>query len=127
MRLLQRVYAEQRRMHGMDNFGAPSRFIAEIPDEVIEEVRPRIQVSRPAYQPGRNQPRGRSSAPVTRTRFADDGPGGLRLGQQVRHQKFGNGVVLNVEGHGSNARIQVNFERQGTKWLMMSYAKLEPV
>ncbi len=127
MRQLYVTYAEQRRMHGMDNFGAPSRFIAEIPDQFIEEVRPRVQVSRPVYAPARTQPRGRSSAPATRVRFADDTPGGLRLGQQVRHQKFGNGVVLNVEGQGSHARIQVNFERQGTKWLMMSYANLEPV
>ena len=51
----------------------------------------------------------------------------LRLGQRVRHQKFGDGVVLSVEGQGSNARVQVNFERQGTKWLMMGYANLQVV
>jgi DNA helicase-2/ATP-dependent DNA helicase PcrA len=60
-------------------------------------------------------------------RFTDDSPGALRLGQRVRHQKFGDGVVLSVEGQGPNARIQVNFERQGTKWLMMGYANLESV
>lgn len=60
-------------------------------------------------------------------RFEDENPGGLRLGQRVRHGKFGEGVVLSVEGNGSNARVQVNFERQGTKWLMAGYANLEVV
>jgi DNA helicase-2/ATP-dependent DNA helicase PcrA len=65
--------------------------------------------------------------PARSGKFMDDSPGSLRLGQRVRHQKFGDGVVLNVEGQGSNARVQVNFERQGTKWLMMGYANLEVV
>jgi DNA helicase-2/ATP-dependent DNA helicase PcrA len=115
MRDLYLTYAEQRRMHGVDSYGAPSRFIAEIPAGLVEEVRPRVQVTRPAYVPSRAG------------RFVDDEPGSLRLGQRVRHQKFGDGVVLSVEGQGSNARVQVNFERQGTKWLMMGYANLETV
>jgi len=115
MRDLYLTYAEQRRMHGIDSYGAPSRFIAEIPAELVEEVRPRVQVTRPAYVPARAG------------RFTDDEPGSLRLGQRVRHQKFGDGIVLSVEGQGSNARVQVNFERQGTKWLMMGYANLETV
>ncbi len=115
MRDLYLTYAEQRRMHGVDSYGAPSRFIAEVPPELIEEIRPRVNVSRPVYTPARA------------SRFVDDEPGGLRLGQRVRHRKFGDGVVLSVEGHGSNARVQVNFERQGTKWLMMGYANLETV
>jgi len=121
MRRLYLTYAEQRRMHGVDSFGAPSRFIAEIPAELLEEVRPRVQVSRPAYVPPRAAAAGRTP------RFVDETLGGLRLGQRVRHQKFGDGVVLNLEGHGAQARVQVNFERQGTKWLMMGYANLEVV
>jgi DNA helicase-2/ATP-dependent DNA helicase PcrA len=123
MRQLYLTYAEQRRMHGVDSYGAPSRFIAEIPVQLVEEVRPRIQVSRPTYVPAQRAP----SMPARGARFMDDAPGSLRLGQRVRHQKFGDGVVLNVEGQGSNARVQVNFERQGTKWLMMGYANLEVV
>jgi DNA helicase-2/ATP-dependent DNA helicase PcrA len=123
MRQLYLTYAEQRRMHGVDSYGAPSRFIAEIPVQLVEEVRPRIQVSRPTYVPAQRAP----SIPARGARFMDDAPGSLRLGQRVRHQKFGDGVVLNVEGQGSNARVQVNFERQGTKWLMMGYANLEVV
>jgi DNA helicase-2/ATP-dependent DNA helicase PcrA len=121
MRQLYLTYAEQRRMHGVDSYGAPSRFIAEIPAELIEEVRPRIQVSRPARVQTRQDTSPRAQ------RFVDEEPGGLRLGQRVRHQKFGDGVVLNLEGHGAHARVQVNFERQGTKWLMMGYANLEVV
>jgi DNA helicase II / ATP-dependent DNA helicase PcrA len=124
MRQLYVTYAEQRRMHGVDSYGAPSRFLAEIPAALVEEVRPRVQVSRPAYSPPQ---RAMTAAPRGPQRYTDDSPGSLRLGQRVRHPKFGDGVVLGVEGQGANARIQVNFERQGTKWLMLGYANLESV
>ena len=52
---------------------------------------------------------------------------GVRLGARVRHGKFGEGVILTVEGNGAHARVQVNFEQQGTKWLMLQYANLEPM
>jgi len=110
------TYAEQRRLHGMDSYSQPSRFIAEIPDEFIEEVRPSVQVSRPMMGASRNS--GRSS-----TR-----PGaelGIRLGQRVHHGKFGDGVILNCEGQGAHARVEVNFETAGTKWLVLSYANLD--
>ena len=113
MRRLYITYAEQRRLYGVDTYGQPSRFIAEIPPELIEEVRPRIQVSRPVLP--------------KRTAAAESQPSAMRLGSRVRHSKFGDGVVLNFEGNGPHARIQVNFERQGTKWLMLSYANLELV
>ena len=103
------TYAEQRRLHGMDNFGIPSRFINEIPQELLEEVRPALSVSRPVYR--------------SESLFEDSA--GVRLGQRVRHGKFGDGVVLNCEGTGSHARVQVNFERAGTKWLVVAYANLE--
>jgi DNA helicase-2/ATP-dependent DNA helicase PcrA len=128
MKRLYLTYAEQRRMHGVDSYGAPSRFIAEIPAELVEEVRPRVQVSRPTYAPGRpSYGSGRSAAAPSTQRFTDEVPGGLKLGQRVRHQKFGDGVVLGLEGQGTNARVQVNFERQGSKWLMLGYANLEVV
>jgi DNA helicase-2/ATP-dependent DNA helicase PcrA len=126
MRQLYLTYAEQRRMHGMDSYGAPSRFLAEVPAELLEEVRPRVQVSRPAYVPTQRSP-SMPAMPARNPKFMDDAPGSLRLGQRVRHQKFGDGVVLNLEGQGSNGRVQVNFERQGTKWLMLGYANLEVV
>ena len=108
-------YAEQRRMHGVDNFGTASRFISEIPPELVDEVRPALRVSRPVFR--------RDAARPSRAQSEDTG--GLNLGQRVRHQKFGEGVVLNCEGAGTHARVQVNFETAGTKWLVMSYAGLE--
>ena len=108
------TYAEQRRLHGTDSFGQVSRFVNEVPEELIEEVRPRIQISRPVHF-NRNG------------RFVEESDSGMRLGQRVRHGKFGEGVVMNIEGQGANARIWVNFEALGTKCLMAGYAKLEPM
>ena len=112
------THAEQRRLHGMDSFSQASRFIAEIPTEYVEEIRPRINVSRPARTPSR--PTG--SASIKRAAESDIG---IRLGQQVRHGKYGDGVVLNFEGEGAHARVEVNFETAGTKILILSYANLE--
>ena len=111
MRELYLTYAEQRRLHGIDTYGLPSRFISELPGELVEEIRPHVQVSRP-YAP---------AAP----RRAETTPSGIGLGQRVRHRKFGEGVVLNYEGQGHHARVQVNFENEGAKWLVVAYANLE--
>ena len=113
MRQLYITYAEQRRLYGVDTYGQPSRFIGEFPSELIDEIRPRLQVSRPVF--------------VKRSRIEEPASGSMHMGSRVRHSKFGDGVVLNFEGNGPQARIQVNFERQGTKWLMLSYANLEVV
>jgi len=117
MQTLYVTHAEQRRLHGMDNFSQPSRFIREIPDEHVEEIRPRVQVARPMHS-GRSARR--QQTPIT---TGDEA--GIRLGQRVRHKKFGDGVILNCEGQGAHARVEVNFETAGTKWLVMSYANLE--
>jgi DNA helicase-2/ATP-dependent DNA helicase PcrA len=90
-------------------FSTPSRFIREIPAELVEDVRPTMIVSRPLFR---------------RTEIAPS-VNGVRLGQRVRHGKFGEGIVLNSEGSGAHARVQVNFERAGTKWLVVAYANLE--
>ena len=113
MRQLYLTWAEQRRLHGVDSYGQASRFVREIPEELLEEVRPRVGVSLPAA--------------VGRFRFEEPAVAGVRLGARVRHGKFGEGVILNVEGNGAQARVQVSFERQGTKWLMVQYANLEPL
>jgi DNA helicase-2/ATP-dependent DNA helicase PcrA len=111
MKQLYITYAEQRRLYGVDTYGQPSRFISELPAELVEEIRPRLQVSRPVF--------------VKRGGSLDESPSpSMRMGSRVRHTKFGDGVVLNFEGNGPHARIQVNFENQGTKWLMLSYANL---
>jgi DNA helicase II / ATP-dependent DNA helicase PcrA len=111
MRQLYLTYAEQRRLYGVDTYGQPSRFISELPADLVEEIRPRLQVSRPVF--------------VKRSSSLEESPSaGMRMGSRVRHSKFGDGVVLNFEGNGPHARVQVNFEAQGTKWLMLSYANL---
>ncbi len=114
MQALYLTYAEQRRLHGMDSISRPSRFIAEIPDEFLEEVRPRIKVSRAVHTPRRG------AGPID-----TGGELGIRLGQRVRHGKFGDGVILNCEGQGAHTRVEVNFETAGTKWLVLSYANLD--
>ena len=106
------TYAESRRLHGSESFNMPSRFIKEIPGEYIEEVRVRSQISRPA-----------SPAFVRQAEVASIG---INLGQRVAHKTFGEGTVLQVEGQGQNARIQVNFDMAGSKWLVLQYAGLTP-
>lgn len=116
MKELYLTFAEQRRLHGVDSFGARSRFIGDIPAEMLEEIRPRVQVSRPLY-----------ASLGRRPQISDEPIAGVRLGQRVRHGKFGDGIVLDLEGQGSHARVQVNFESQGPKWLMLAYANLQPL
>ncbi len=106
-------YAERRRLHGQEIYPRPSRFLREIPAELTRDVRARATVSRPVYNPGGGLVQTESDT-------------GLRLGQRVRHPTFGEGVVLALEGHGAHARVQVNFNGAGAKWLVVAYAKLEP-
>ncbi|MBI1194255.1 MAG: DNA helicase II [Gammaproteobacteria bacterium] len=132
-------YAETRRLHGNERYQMPSRFINEIPRELISEVRTRSRISPPGapQNPGYRGNASRSampaaaSAPQPRRTIQRSSvpvaPGGLQLGQRVSHQKFGEGVVMNYEGQGNNARVQVNFKQVGAKWLVLAYAKLEPV
>ena len=118
------TYAEQRRLHGMDSYGQASRFIQELPEELVEEVRPRVQLSRP--MPGSYGGRSGHAPGAAARGLSEDATPGIRLGRRVRHAKFGEGVVLNIEGQGPHARVQVNFEQQGSKWLVLAYANLEP-
>jgi DNA helicase-2/ATP-dependent DNA helicase PcrA len=115
-------HAESRRLHGEVSFTRPSRFLREIPAALKQEVRLKGQISRPgAWQggiQGAHDMIGGSRA---------DADEGISLGQRVRHPKFGEGVVLGSEGSGSSARIQINFDEVGGKWLVMAYARLEVI
>jgi len=122
MKQLYFTYAEQRRLHGADTYNAPSRFLQELPPAMIDEVRPRIRVTH-TPSPGIAAAGGRRA--VGRAPLMETLSDGMRLGTRVRHGKFGEGVVLTVEGQGPHARVQVNFEQQGSKWLMLQYANLE--
>ncbi len=119
MKLLYLTYAETRRLHGQDSYNRPSRFLLEIPRELVSEVRMSGAVQRP-FGSGRNGSREAGA-------FAEVDVPGLRMGQRVLHAKFGEGVVLQSEGHGDRARVQVNFQDVGAKWLMMGYANLQPL
>jgi DNA helicase-2/ATP-dependent DNA helicase PcrA len=113
MEKLVMTHAESRRLYGQEKSHPVSRFVRELPANLIQEVRIRNTVSRPV-----SFSRGGGSV------FEEDDQA-FQLGQLVRHGKFGEGTVLNYEGRGPHARIQVNFLDQGTKWLVLSYAKLE--
>ena len=108
------THAESRRLHGSDTFNPPSRFLREIPKALINEIRPRAQT---------NIPYNRKD--FTETKFEFEEEIGIALGQRVAHKTFGEGVVLNYEGSGEAARVQINFSKAGTKWLVMAYANLE--
>ncbi len=108
-------HAEVRRMHGRETYSSPSRFLGEIPAELLTEVRGGAGGYRPAWR--RREP----------GRVEEEIDIGLRLGGHVRHASFGDGVVLNIEGRGDHARVQVNFEAVGSKWLVLAYANLEPL
>ncbi|KAA5969804.1 MULTISPECIES: DNA helicase II [unclassified Pantoea] len=106
------TYAETRRLYGKEVYHRPSRFIGELPETCIEEVRLRASVSRPVSHQ-------RMGAPVTKN------DSGFSLGQRVHHAKFGEGTIINLEGSGEHSRLQVAFQGQGVKWLVAAYAKLE--
>ncbi len=111
------TYTQHRRLHGQDYYPQPSRFINELPAELINEVRMGGSIVEPMFV------RTRQGGVVTAGSDADKGT--YTLGQRVSHAKFGEGVILNLEGSGGNTRVQVNFEQAGSKWLVAEYANLE--
>ncbi len=113
MRELYLTHAESRRLYGNENYNPPSRFLREIPADAMEEIRARAGFSRPM---------GGAAKPIRETES-----NGIVLGARVLHPKFGEGTVLHFEGQGPNARLQINFDGAGTKWLVSQYARLEVI
>jgi len=109
MEKLVMTYAESRRLHGSENYNTPSRFIREIPAQLLQEVRLHTAIARPVSS-------------ITQAQVPDTE---LSLGQRVYHRIFGEGTVLNFEGRGSSARVEVNFDDEGSKWLVLQYANLQ--
>lgn len=108
-------YAEVRRLYGSEKYTSPSRFLSEIPDELIQAIRPKPKT---VYE-----------APSRKSAWVDDQStheSGISVGMAVTHPKFGDGMVINIEGHGEYARIQINFSELGSKWLVLAYANLSP-
>ena len=112
MQQLYITYAETRRLHGTDTYNRPSRFLLEIPSDVMEEVRVGGVAQRTL------------GGGLFDDDFDESDDDALRMGQRVHHAKFGEGVVLQCEGSGDRARVQVNFSA-GAKWLMLGYANLQ--
>ena len=106
------THAQHRRLHGTDYYPQPSRFIDEIPSELLNDIRLGGSVTQSLFNKNENK--------------ISNNDGSLSLGQRVTHAKFGEGVVLNLEGSGGHMRIQVNFEQAGCKWLVAAYANLQP-
>jgi len=109
------THAESRRLYGRDMLPRPSRFLREIPATCLQDVRARgsyrpVSASRSLTDPPAHRPTEQS---------------GFKPGQQIRHARFGEGVVLQHEGEGNQTRIQVRFRQDGIKWLMLAYAQLE--
>jgi DNA helicase-2/ATP-dependent DNA helicase PcrA len=105
--------AEVRRLHGSEHYTSPSRFLGEIDQSLIKELRAETVLTRPR------------PASAAGTEWAQ--ANGMRLGSRVRHETFGEGVVTSYEGAGAHARVQVNFETAGAKWLVLAYARLQAV
>ncbi len=124
-RKLTLCYAESRRIHGMESLNRPSRFVNELPKAVLSEIRPRVQVARPASF-GRNAESWLAERGYGQRIAGAEAPA-FRLGQNVRHDSFGEGVVTGLEGAGDHARVQVRFAESGSKWLVTAYAKLQSV
>ncbi|HCR3570029.1 TPA: DNA helicase II [Proteus mirabilis] len=112
MKKLTLTYAENRRLYGKEVSHRPSRFIGELPKECVEEVRLRATVSRPVNHH-------RLGTPI----ISNDT--GYSLGQRVKHPKFGEGTIINIEGSGEHCRLQIAFNGEGIKWLVAAFARLE--
>lgn len=112
MKKLTLTYAENRRLYGKEVSHRPSRFIGELPAECVEEVRLRATVSRPVNHH-------RLGTPI----MSNDS--GYSLGQRVKHPKFGEGTIINIEGSGEHCRLQIAFNGEGIKWLVAAFARLE--
>ena len=111
-------HAQSRMLHGQIRYGIPSRFLSELPEQVLLHLNRR---SEPAYSSGYDRP----AAPAARSPQAGADTG-FKVGQSVAHAKFGTGIIIDFEGRGSDARVQVKFRDAGTKWLALAYAKLSP-
>lgn len=113
-------HAQSRMLHGQIRYGLPSRFLDELPEQVLLHLNRRAES---AYRSGVQQTTGHYGTPAPRSQGNDTG---YKVGQSVAHAKFGTGIIIDFEGRGPDARVQVKFRDVGTKWLALAYAKLSP-
>lgn len=113
MRRLYLSHSQMRMLHGQTRYNIESRFIDEIPETILKKINDANFITTSA-----------APRPHKPTMVSRNTPGGFRIGQQVKHAKFGFGIIVQVEGQGTDARLQVNFRESGLKWLALEYAKL---
>ncbi|WP_439287275.1 DNA helicase II [Lonepinella sp. BR2357] len=118
-------YAESRRLYNTQEQHLPSRFINELPEACLQTIRLRGTVTR-AYNQQKVDDHATQSA-VQNNRLFEQNSGGWKKGQKVRHAKFGQGTIINIEGEDNNTRLQIAFQGQGIKWLIAHLAKLEQI
>jgi DNA helicase-2/ATP-dependent DNA helicase PcrA len=111
-------HAQTRMLHGQTRYNIPSRFLEEIPQQLLKWLTPRFSRQKMLHAGGWSA----KPTPVSRPNRE---VGGFRIGQNVSHPKFGTGVIIDAEGQGTDARVQVNFGNQGVKWLAVAVAKLQ--
>jgi DNA helicase-2/ATP-dependent DNA helicase PcrA len=111
------THAQTRMLHGQTRYGIPSRFVNELPADLVQWLSPfrrrAVDVDDAEWNRVTSSPQATPPAPA------------WRIGQSVKHAKFGLGVIIDAEGRGNDARVQVNFRDAGVKWLALEYAKLE--
>ena len=120
-RARQRLYlshAQTRMLHGQTRYNIPSRFLEEIPQQLLKWLTPRFSRQKAFTADFSRQTKTTLSKPARDV-------GGFRIGQNVLHPKFGPGVIIDAEGQGTDARVQVNFGATGVKWLAVAVAKLQ--
>jgi DNA helicase-2/ATP-dependent DNA helicase PcrA len=116
-------HAQSRMLHGQVRYGIPSRFLDEIPDELLKHLN-----SKPVQKSGSTRDYSELPAMMSKQKSSDQKSAmPWKIGQQVAHTKFGNGVVVSYEGNANDMRVQVNFGREGLKWLALEFAKLTPI
>jgi DNA helicase-2/ATP-dependent DNA helicase PcrA len=120
-RRLYLTHAQTRMLHGQTRYNIASRFLAEVPRELLEWLSP---PRRRGFDIDRSE-WGNSAPTVANSQVTQPGPS-WRVGQSVKHAKFGLGVIIDAEGRGNDARVQVNFRDAGVKWLALEYANLQP-
>ena len=115
-----REHIQTRMLHGQTRYCVPSAFLDELPAALLRQVNPRPK----SWDGG--APSSSASRKVNVSAYEAPSIGGLKVGQNVSHAKFGQGVIVAAEGRGADARVQVNFGAAGMKWLLLEYAKLTP-
>ncbi len=125
-RARQRLYlshAQSRMLHGQVRYGIASRFLDEIPDELLKHINAKPSAKASVSRDYNELPNMMSKHQSSDQKNAMP----WKIGQAVAHSKFGQGVVVSYEGNTNDMRVQVNFGKEGLKWLAMEYAKLEKV